>query len=111
MRHDWLPRVQTTLTVLRQGLLHLVYPGICLLCRRFLLPDQRDFCPDCVNAVANDPHLTCPRCAATVGPFTPVADGCTTCRDESLSFEGAIRLGPYQGHLREAVLKMKHITG
>ena len=56
-------------------------------------------------------YSTCPRCAGTVGEFVPLADGCTHCRARGFSFEGVIRLGVYEGLLREVILRMKHSTG
>jgi len=41
-----------------------------------------------------------------------VIDGrCIHCRDEAFSFDAAVRLGPYDGLLREAVLRMKNHSG
>jgi ComF family protein len=111
MSRDWLTGFQSALSVLKQGLFQVLYPGICLVCRGSLRVEERDFCEECHRTLANDPHLVCRRCAATVGPFTSLADGCPTCRDQSFSFESAIRLGPYEGLLRDVVLRMKHISG
>jgi len=47
----------------------------------------------------------------TIGPHTDVSKGCSWCRGESLGFEQAIRLGPYEGKLRDAVLQMKTSHG
>src|SRR5262249_35136934 len=65
----------------------------------------------CPSALASASGLVCPRCAASVGPFTALANGCSICRDEPFSFERVLRLGAYEGLLREAVLRMKHFTG
>ncbi len=34
-------------------------------------------------------------------------DGCPKCRNESFAFDRALRLGPYEGLLRELILRMK----
>jgi ComF family protein len=47
----------------------------------------------------------------TVGPYTDLSSGCSECRGESLGFDGALRLGPYEGRLREAVLRVKSSLG
>jgi ComF family protein len=36
---------------------------------------------------------------------------CSRCRDEPFRFDAAVRLGPYDGLLRDAVLRMKYHTG
>jgi ComF family protein len=69
------------------------------------------FCDACRGAFLSDATPACPRCAATVGPFAVIDGRCAHCRDESLRFDAALRLGPYEGLLREAVLRMKYHTG
>jgi ComF family protein len=94
-----------------QGLLQLVYPGICPFCNRPLPAEQAETCAPCRAAPTADPHATCPRCAGTVGPFALVARGCPACRDEHFAFERVLRLGPYDGLLREVILRLKHSSG
>jgi predicted amidophosphoribosyltransferase len=107
----WLDRLLGAGRELRQGVLHLLYPGCCLLCGEPLPAAPAHFCGRCRDAVLADPSPSCPRCAATVGPFA-VADGrCGSCRHEALPYEQAVRLGPYDGRLREAVLRLKHQAG
>src|SRR5262245_61563214 len=93
-----------------RGVVQLLLPNACLICDR-PQGDHADFrhglCSDCCESVTRDPHARCPRCAATIGPHTDTADGCTACRGHSLGFEGAVRLGPYEGPLRAATLRMK----
>lgn len=56
----------------------------------------------------------CPRCASTVGPFetrsgdaASAADGCSSCRELRVPWSRALRLGPYSGLLRDAILELK----
>ncbi len=94
-----------------RGLLHLVYPGHCLACGRPLGDHRASFCADCQGALFADPMPCCPRCAATVGPFGVVDGCCTRCRDEGFAFEAALRLGPYDGLLRQVILCLKTQRG
>ena len=94
-----------------QGLLQLLYPASCWVCGQLLPPPQASFCAACRLALTGDTSPTCPRCASTVGPFANVEQGCLKCRDASFAFDGAVRLGPYEGLLREVVLRMKHARG
>ena len=96
---------------LAQGLLHLVYPGICPVCDAPVPPGEPFPCAACRAALTQDPHECCPRCATTIGPFALVEGGCSSCRDTSLHFEQVIRLGPYEGLLRDSVLRLKHARG
>lgn len=56
---------------------------------------------------ADDASAYCPRCALSVGPFEADNDGCATCRNARLPWARAIRLGPYEGLLREAIHDLK----
>jgi ComF family protein len=96
---------------LAQGLLQLVYPSACFICGCALHAEQAHFCNDCRNALTTDSFPCCPRCSRTVGPHVRLEGGCTVCRDESFHFERAVRLGPYDGLLRQVILRMKHASG
>jgi ComF family protein len=93
---------------LGRGLLHLAYPRVCLLCTRPSGIGAGHFCAECRSALLDDPHPTCPRCASTLGPNLQPSTDCGRCRGQSFAFERVIRLGPYQGVRRDAVLRMKH---
>jgi ComF family protein len=94
-----------------QGLLQLVYPSTCFACGRAMSVEQAYFCADCRSALTTDPLPYCPRCAATVGPYVPLPGGCNACRNQSFHFACAVRLGPYDGVLRQTILRLKHATG
>jgi ComF family protein len=96
---------------LGRGLLQLVYPGLCHLCGRSLGTDDNSLCAPCRDGLLGDDLPTCPYCACTVGPFANTEGGCVDCRRETFAFESAIRLGPYQEHWRDAVLRLKHQSG
>lgn len=102
-----LDRLWTAGRELARGLLHLLLPGSCWVCQKALTPEQGTFCPSCRDSLTADPHLTCPRCAATVGPYAHLQDGCVACRDLAFHFDQVARLGPYDGLLRDVILRMK----
>jgi len=102
--------VATFLRSLASGWLHLVYPKTCWACGRFLPMAAGDFCNACQSALTKEDQPTCPRCSSTVGPYAALENGCVHCRDQNLGFERAFRLGPYEGQLREIVLRMKHVA-
>jgi ComF family protein len=97
-----------------RNVVRLLYPNLCLICDS---PEgetstfRHGVCNDCHTAVAIDPFSTCPWCAQTVGPHTDTSDGCAECRGTALGFERAVRLGPYAGKLRDAVLRIKVLAG
>src|SRR5437588_1170997 len=96
------------LSLVRDGLVQLLYPNTCWICGR-LFPDcQARVCPGCENLLITDPFDSCPRCSGSIGPHALSSEGCIHCRDEALPYERAFRLGPYEGLLREVVLRLKN---
>jgi ComF family protein len=93
---------------LRDGLLHLFLPAGCYVCGVPLAASARHFCDACRTRLFTDPHPTCPYCAATVGPYGTHDGRCPTCRDETFAFERVVRLGVYDGPLRDVILMLKH---
>lgn len=92
---------------LARGLLQIIYPGICGICGCSLGDAANDFCPACRDALTTDSFPTCPRCAASVGPFVTLDVGCSHCKDACFHFAGVVRLGQYEGVLRDVVLLLK----
>jgi len=96
---------------LSRGLRELIFPSVCGACG-VVVPGSADFfCSSCATAITSDVHKTCPRCASSVGEFTDLENGCPRCRGEHFRFDGSFRLGPYEGMLRDLVLRMKHDSG
>ena len=94
-------------------LTELIFPRACLVCSSPFdaLPDPHAICPSCRTSILEDPLESCPRCSGTVGPFTASEDGSAKCRDDKFAFDRAFRLGPYDGLLKDVVLRMKHAAG
>lgn len=49
----------------------------------------------------------CWRCAGSVSPYETDGNGCGSCRDKSLAWDRAARLGLYRGGVRDAVTELK----
>lgn len=107
MAFSWLKTGQFLL----DGTLNLFFPNTCWTCGTILSPEQRLVCPGCRSVLTTDPHPTCPRCSSSIGPGTTDEDGCPRCRHNSFAFDRTIRLGPYEGLLREVVLRLKQPGG
>ncbi len=101
----------TLARTLSQGMLQLLYPKICWACRNAMPSECHFFCDSCGALLIADPHETCPRCSSTIGPYVPLDGGCPRCRDRSFAFDRALRCGPYQGLLRDLILRMKQPHG
>src|SRR5262249_55072155 len=96
---------------LGRGLLQVLYPPACFLCGQLLGSEGGHFCARCRAALTAEPHATCPRCAGTIGPYVLLDNGCSRCRGTPFQFDRAVRMGPYDGLLRHAILRLKHPTG
>ena len=96
---------------LLSGLTQLIYPPTCWTCGVLMPTADRAVCAICLPRLTKDPFPTCPRCSSTVGPHLVLDRGCPACKDESFAFDGAFRMAPYDGPLREAILRMKTWNG
>jgi ComF family protein len=99
---------------LAHGISLLIFPNLCWVCSAAEAEGsefRHGLCRNCHREIAADAHARCPRCAATVGANSDVATGCPACRTARFSFDGAVRLGPYQGRLAEAILRTKSGAG
>jgi predicted amidophosphoribosyltransferase len=94
-----------------RGFLHLLYPNTCWACGRDLPENENRFCRPRRATLTTDPHPTCPRCSSSVGPFANLEGGCNQCRNVSFAFDRVFRLGPYEGLLREVILRLKNWHG
>ena len=97
------------------GFADLVYPPRCLLCLRPPRLSRDHFCEECAGLLFSDveakrveENRICPRCAANVGPFSLQDGQCHACRNDPPAFDAALRLGVYDGPLKDAVLHMKN---
>jgi ComF family protein len=111
MAVDYFERLKSLGRELLLGARHILYPGCCLLCGQLLPASAAHFCFQCRHDLFHDPHPNCPRCAGSVGPFAVVEGRCVACRGEPFAFEQTLRVGPYDGVLREVILRLKHQRG
>src|SRR5277367_4808313 len=96
---------------LLRGFRELAFPSICAACATAITGKSAYFCHSCAELLTTDPQTTCPRCCSGIGQFEDVSQGCTRCRDDRFQFDEAFRLGPYDGLLRELVLRLKQPSG
>ena len=91
----------------------LLYPPACPWCRREASDAavSAGLCDECCRALAPEGSEWCPRCAARVGPYGALAEGCRHCRDEGYAFLSTVTLGMYDGELRPAILASKQAAG
>lgn len=98
---------------LGRGLLELLYPAICPACEQPIdTTGPAPFCRTCRQQLTADHAPTCPRCSSSLGANLRADErGCPRCRQESYAFRETNRLGPYDGLLRELILRGKQRNG
>ncbi len=91
-----------------------VYPPTCCFCHSTVVADASEdgfflprVCAECDAALAPEIRHSCDRCAAPVGPHLETTAGCSLCRQDRFRFDQIIRLGVYEGALRNACLAAK----
>jgi ComF family protein len=86
-----------------------VAPPACLFCELPLWNQPRfhGLCAGCFESVSRDPYPSCGRCASTIGPAEDTMAGCRHCDRTQFAFNGVLRLGPYSGLLRMAIVRAK----
>lgn len=94
-----------------RGAVDFLYPPACRLCD-CELPDRTnvagvEFCSKCQQELSADGQRACMRCGASIGPGLDPNLPCGMCHDERFAFDRVIRLGVYDGALRQACLAAK----
>jgi len=104
-RGEWWRQFAQPLHALRG----IIYPPLCLVCDVDLEhPDER-FCATCLAEMIRVGEPACQRCASRVGPHVDTSHGCLACRRQNHRFDAAVRLGTYEGKLRETCLSFKSV--
>ena len=97
----------------------LIFPLHCACCQQACGESSARviLCTDCENSLLAEQPAACPRCgfffpAAKPGQFQPdrgylPVTNCPACANRKLWFDDTFALGPYQGPLREVVLRSK----
>jgi ComF family protein len=97
-----------------RGVVDLIFPNSCLICDCPATDDdhfRHGLCSSCYGAVTGQRLNVCLRCGQNVGPHSSDLEGCVVCRKVTYAFSSVVRLGRYDGRLREAVLRIKTSFG
>ncbi len=90
-------------------LLEALWPRRCPACRLPTPSRGVDWCESCATALARSPGQPyCPRCGADASPLVVRAEGCPNCRGQAVRYSQLVRVGGYDGPLREAIIRFKY---
>ena len=90
-------------------LLQLVLPETCAACGTNE-PCTQGFCGRCLQELLPLAATSyCPRCGTTLGPnLAERPDGCNACPTVAFRFARLVRVAPYAGPVRKAILRLKY---
>ena len=86
------------------GLLDLLYPPVCLLCRKRL--EEGAMCAECQRKITPILPPFCDRCGVSVRPDRTVCEPCENGMEPPFAWAQA--LGSYDGTLKEAIHRLKY---
>jgi len=87
----------------------LLFPRLCPACGTCDGLDGKGLCTTCrADLDENFGRSYCGRCAGTVGPYAAADGACPVCRGWWWPLAGIVRVGSYQGRLREVLLALKY---
>lgn len=84
------------------GLLDLVYPPFCLICKR---ADESYLCPECIEKIDVIELPYCRKCGI---PCDPNRNLCGNCQEREYQFDSARSVGVFEDVLREAIHALKY---
>ncbi len=97
---------------------NIVIPPVCALCRADLGDEYRciGFCQDCRSLLTGFGERYCARCGNEYDSHRQETNCgrngcCPRCKQQKFQFSAVFALGPYQSHVRRAVLQTKHPQG
>ena len=93
--------------------MRLLYPDGCVFCdsEGEASPDDVPLCSLCRALFLEGQGLRCPQCGARLSSDLPPEPSCPHCPKTRLKFQSVLTMGVYRGELREAVLRMKTLSG
>lgn len=89
--------------------LNLLYPPRCVNCDADLAAASGPpLCLDCRQRLVPAHGPACQRCGARIPKGFNSEQGCMHCQGRRLRLTSVVAFGPYEGALRDAILRMKH---
>ncbi len=92
-----------------QGINQLLWPGICVNCRKSISETDRGLCEGCWSELQGCVGADyCPRCGKDAGKYAFVEGSCPDCQGREVYFDGIARAGIYDRGLRQMLLAFKN---
>lgn len=91
-----------------KGLVNIVYPNICLLCRRPIVNEASSICSNCSGEIERNTPPFCQKCGRHIYKTTNELGLCLFCQENQLHFKRAFSACPYEGKVRELIALFKY---
>lgn len=95
-------------TLVWQGMNHLLWPAVCVNCRKGISETDGRLCRKCweelLNCTAGD---YCPSCGRDASKFALVNGACGDCQNRQFQFDGIARAGVYAKSLKDMIVGLK----
>ena len=97
------------LKTLCNGLCDLVYPPLCILCKKYLFTEDRStvLCPACETHIEQNLPPFCPKCSRHLEKNT-ASGPCAQCRDYQPYFDSAVGVCAYNSTMRKLIHLFKY---
>jgi ComF family protein len=91
-----------------QGLNQLLWPAVCINCKRSICESDRDLCTNCWDELlACTGADYCPRCGRDASRYAIVEGVCPDCQGKEIHFDQIARGGVYKEALQNMILSFK----
>ena len=96
------------LRLLLSGVNGMLWPKVCLNCRRSISENQQWLCDDCwAELMRSSSADYCPRCGKDVSKYAVYEGRCPLCQDKELHFHRTARVGAYKDALGNLLKNFK----
>jgi len=90
-----------------KGLINIVYPNVCLLCRRQISQDAQLICVNCTSVLKNNAPPFCQKCGRQLITHNELGL-CALCQRNKLHFKRAYSAFLYAGEIRQLISLFKY---
>ena len=110
MRYEVISRAfHNGFSQVRDGVLHLVWPSVCLCCQEPVHDVQYGLCPECWRQLLVDACTpACPTCGGSASVYGLIDGRCPRCLGRPWFLDGVSRCGIYHGVMKDLILAFKH---
>ncbi|MBN2457419.1 MAG: ComF family protein [Sedimentisphaerales bacterium] len=97
------------MTLIKHAVNQLLWPAVCIVCKRSISEDDNGLCRDCwQEMLACTSGDYCPRCGRNVSGYSIIEGICANCRAEKFHFDAIARSGIYTKAMQQMILAFKN---